>query len=418
MICEPSGRVRMNLSGNSGMGTAGSGDVLSGLIPAMYAAYGHEVDSLGDAVAAAVFLHGVAGDIAAINLGGEDGVTASDIMDAVPEAVSYVRGDSAFGKYSSKLEPRYSIFLAKRRLVLSMGGTASPGSWCLSMSSSSSASSRPTETPLQMPFPDIRDSVDGVEQPRDQPPPLAAIVPVPEEALPVLAEPPPSLVAVEKRIKEVTEEIARLEKEGSLSSEIPEEYLAMAKVEITKPPPMKSLSESDLQIPRAKKAQPDEKVLARKALLSRIEKELVESLRCMAGCCPSIRQREEEIKRGIDLRARFVSRSRVWDIQVPRAVRDEHWIEPGPTNRIRRSVATLCSESSLASSPLRPRPFQVALLDEPVRVVRSGLNCAVLQGRDGDSSGGAVYATVVTKRDLTEGYKKSLVRALSPYGIQ
>ncbi|EER16695.1 conserved hypothetical protein [Perkinsus marinus ATCC 50983] len=109
MVCEPSGRVRMNLSGNSGMGTAGSGDVLSGLIPAMYAAYGHDVDSLGDAVAAAVFVHGVAGDIAAINLGGEDGVTASDIMNAVPEAVSYVRGESAFAKYGSELEPRYSV---------------------------------------------------------------------------------------------------------------------------------------------------------------------------------------------------------------------------------------------------------------------------------------------------------------------
>ncbi|KAF4694008.1 hypothetical protein FOZ60_009447 [Perkinsus olseni] len=383
MICEPSGRVRMNLSGNSGMGTAGSGDVLSGLIPAMYAAYGHEVDSLGDAVAAAVFVHGVAGDIAAINLGGEDGVTASDIMNAVPEAVSYVRGESAFGKYSSELESRYSIFLAKRRLVLSMGGSASPCSSCLSMSSSSSASSRPTETPLQMPFPDIRDSVEGVEQPRDQPPPLAAIVPVAEEALPVLTEPPPSLVAVEKRIKEVTEEIARLEKEGSLSSEIPEEYLAMTKVEITKPPKMKSLSESDLQIPRAKKAQPDEKVLARKALLSRIEKEVGEEIE---------RQREEEIKRGIDLRARFVSRSRVWDIQVPRAVRDEHWIEPGPE---------VCRHALLG------------VLSGVISVTT-----AALPGRDGDSSGGAVYATVVTKRDLTEGYKKSLVRALSPYGIQ
>ncbi|KAF4681356.1 hypothetical protein FOZ62_008878, partial [Perkinsus olseni] len=257
------------------------------------------------------------------------------------------------------------------------------------MSSSSSASSRPTETPLQMPFPDIRDSVDGVEQPRDQPPPpIAAIVPAPEEALPVPTEPPPSLVAVEKRIKEVTEEIARLEKEGSLSSEIPEEYLAMTKVEITKPPPMKSLSESDLQIPRAKKAQPDEKVLARKALLSRIDKEVGEEIE---------RQREEEIKRGIDLRARFASRSKVWDIHVPRAARDEHWIEPGPE---------VCRHALLG------------VLSGVISVTTAALPGDPTGCRDGDPSGGAVYATVVTKRDLTEGYKKSLVRALSPYGIQ
>lgn len=53
---------------------------------------------------------------------------------------------------------------------------------------------------------------------------------------------------------------------------------ARGRIRITKPPPMKSLSESDLQIPRAKKAQPDERVLARKALLLRIEKEVVDEI--------------------------------------------------------------------------------------------------------------------------------------------
>ncbi|EER20453.1 hypothetical protein Pmar_PMAR010195 [Perkinsus marinus ATCC 50983] len=43
---------------------------------------------------------------------------------------------------------------------------------------------------------------------------------------------------------------------------------------------------------------------------------------------------------------------------------------------------------------------------------------SALPGRDGNTSSGAVYATVVTRRALTEGYKKSLVRALSPYGMQ
>lgn len=56
-------------------------------------------------------------------------------------------------------------------------------------------------------------------------------MPVSEDLLPPPTELPPSLVAVEKRIKEVTEEIARLEKEGSLSCQPPEEHMAMTRVE-------------------------------------------------------------------------------------------------------------------------------------------------------------------------------------------
>jgi ADP-dependent NAD(P)H-hydrate dehydratase len=74
-------RVYTNTTGNPGMATAGSGDVLTGVIAALA---GQGLDSF-NATVLGVYLHGLAGDIAADTLG-QVSVIASDIIDALPEA--------------------------------------------------------------------------------------------------------------------------------------------------------------------------------------------------------------------------------------------------------------------------------------------------------------------------------------------
>jgi NAD(P)H-hydrate epimerase len=75
LVAEPGGHVWVNMTGNPGMATGGTGDVLTGLIAGMIAQFPND---LVRAVCAAVWLHGYAGDRAA-NLG-EQYMTATDVL--------------------------------------------------------------------------------------------------------------------------------------------------------------------------------------------------------------------------------------------------------------------------------------------------------------------------------------------------
>ncbi|MBM3293939.1 MAG: NAD(P)H-hydrate dehydratase [Candidatus Aminicenantes bacterium] len=82
LIAAPDGRVFVNPTGNPGMATGGSGDVLSGMIASFI---GQEPDFLG-AILAAVYLHGLSGDLAAARLS-ERALIAGDIIRFLPPAI-------------------------------------------------------------------------------------------------------------------------------------------------------------------------------------------------------------------------------------------------------------------------------------------------------------------------------------------
>lgn len=81
IIASPDGEVYINHTGNSGMATGGSGDVLSGIIGSLLAQGATPIN----AAAAGVFLHGTIGDLAAEKLG-KISMLPTDMIDMIPTA--------------------------------------------------------------------------------------------------------------------------------------------------------------------------------------------------------------------------------------------------------------------------------------------------------------------------------------------
>ena len=81
----PDGRVYFNPTGNAGMATAGSGDVLTGVITGLLArGYDRE-----NACIVGMYLHGLAGDLAAKQLG-QESLMAGDIIAHLPQAFEFL----------------------------------------------------------------------------------------------------------------------------------------------------------------------------------------------------------------------------------------------------------------------------------------------------------------------------------------
>ena len=78
VVCDPDGAWRRNTSGNPGLATAGTGDVLAGMLGSLLA----QRLSLDQAVAGAVWLHGAAADALVSQGIGPIGLTAGELADA------------------------------------------------------------------------------------------------------------------------------------------------------------------------------------------------------------------------------------------------------------------------------------------------------------------------------------------------
>ena len=86
-VCTPTGRIFFNTTGNPGMATAGSGDVLTGIILGLLS-QGYRPE---EASVIGVYLHGIAGDLAAANLS-EESMIAGDIIHMLGIAFKQMHG--------------------------------------------------------------------------------------------------------------------------------------------------------------------------------------------------------------------------------------------------------------------------------------------------------------------------------------
>jgi NAD(P)H-hydrate epimerase len=87
VVSSPDGRVAICTTGNPGMATAGTGDALTGIIVALLA----QGLNAWDAACVGTYIHGLAGDLAATDLG-MMGMTAGDLIERIPHAFARIVG--------------------------------------------------------------------------------------------------------------------------------------------------------------------------------------------------------------------------------------------------------------------------------------------------------------------------------------
>ncbi len=87
LIADSGGEVWVNTTGNPGMATGGTGDILTGMVAGLVA---QNPKRILEAVIAAVYLHGLAGDVAREQMG-EHSLVATDLIRALPEAFRRVQ---------------------------------------------------------------------------------------------------------------------------------------------------------------------------------------------------------------------------------------------------------------------------------------------------------------------------------------
>jgi len=83
LVTSPDGTVWVNTTGNPGMATGGTGDILTGMVAGLIA---QNPARILEATLAAVHLHGLAGDVACENMG-EHSLVATDLLPSLPEAI-------------------------------------------------------------------------------------------------------------------------------------------------------------------------------------------------------------------------------------------------------------------------------------------------------------------------------------------
>lgn len=93
LVASPDGTIWVNPTGNPGMATGGTGDILTGMVAGMLAQHPHQPL---EATALAVYLHGLAGDIAARNVG-EGSLVATDLVRYLPESLTSARNFDSSG---------------------------------------------------------------------------------------------------------------------------------------------------------------------------------------------------------------------------------------------------------------------------------------------------------------------------------